>query len=184
MDKRKKNKAHTVCKSAIICISCPFKKIKVRYRCVDLLKCTYPWPYFLNIILLILLEFHILYPIPSLQCLPSTLITPPQEIMKKIKILKILPTPLGDDLLLYRSQISLTLSQQSSAPLSSVCLFTPPIPTLHHIFIHRSGWELWCVTQYMALPTQLLLANIHCNESLGWFMASGFYYNVNTEPSL
>ena len=40
-----------------------------------------------------------------------------------------------------------------------------------------------CHAVYPFVQTALL-ANVHCNELLVWFKASGFWYTINTRPSL
>lgn len=41
-----------------------------------------------------------------------------------------------------------------------------------------------CVPQYTLFVLISLLANVHYNESLVWFKASGFHYTINTGSSL
>ena len=46
------------------------------------------------------------------------------------------------------------------------------------------GVSQW-VPQYIhSFAQTALLANVHCNESLVWFKASGFCYTINTGSSL
>jgi hypothetical protein len=62
----------------------------------------------------------------------------------------------------------------------------PPLqPLLPNREKETSLWKLKCVS---LSPTELpfvhtsLLANVHCNDSLVWYEASGFCYSIDTGP--
>ena len=79
----------------------------------------------------------------------------------------------------------------TSLSLSTHLLSTCPLPLQYHpqkkhTHTHRHICESCihqCPTAYLFVLTSLLI-NVHCNESLVWFKASGFYDTINIGSSL